>query len=302
MGINWAEHTVEITAPIETCFDAIVDYESFPGWQSAVQRIEVQSRDETGLGKQVRLYLSAKGQKVDYTLDYAYERPHEIRWDFVEGNGVKDVDGTYRFESLGEGRTRATYKLGIDPSLPVPGIVARRIHSGALRKSVEELKDEAERRHREQPAPTPPEPAQAEAPDQPTPADPPAQPASAEPSPDLAPADLRATPARPEAAPDPVPATAGTAESSDPEPALGAATSVPQTAAKRAGGVGSATERAVSLGREVAGDSVRAGLNLAGGALAVARGAAGAGVELARGVAGVVVDRTSSEVRRRGRR
>ncbi len=34
MGMNWAEHTVEIEAPIELCFEAIVDYETFPGWQS----------------------------------------------------------------------------------------------------------------------------------------------------------------------------------------------------------------------------------------------------------------------------
>jgi len=35
-GLNWAEHTIEIDAPIETCFEAIVDYESFPEWQRAV--------------------------------------------------------------------------------------------------------------------------------------------------------------------------------------------------------------------------------------------------------------------------
>src|SRR4029450_13795839 len=121
MGINWAEHTVEIEAPIEVCFDAIVDYESFPRWQSAVISTEVLSRDSAGLGEKVRLFLSAKGQKVDYTLDYRYERPTEIRWDFVEGHGVDDVDGSYTFADSGGGKTRATYNLGIDPSLPVPG-------------------------------------------------------------------------------------------------------------------------------------------------------------------------------------
>ena len=30
MGLNWAEHTVEIAAPIDTCFAAIIDYETFP--------------------------------------------------------------------------------------------------------------------------------------------------------------------------------------------------------------------------------------------------------------------------------
>ena len=54
MGMNWAEHTTEIDAPIETSFDAIVDYESFPGWQDAVDSVEVLSRNADGIGENVR--------------------------------------------------------------------------------------------------------------------------------------------------------------------------------------------------------------------------------------------------------
>ena len=77
------------------CFDAIVDYESFPGWQDAVDSVEVLSRTPEGLGQDVRLFVDAKVRKIDYTLRYSYTRPTEIRWDFVEGNGMRDVDGVY---------------------------------------------------------------------------------------------------------------------------------------------------------------------------------------------------------------
>ena len=50
MGMNWAEHTVEIAAPIDTCFAAITDYETFPSWQDAVRSVEVVSRYDDGLG------------------------------------------------------------------------------------------------------------------------------------------------------------------------------------------------------------------------------------------------------------
>ena len=79
MGLNWAEHTVEIAAPIKTCFDAITDYETFPEWQSAVVDTEVLDWDEQGRGKRVRLFVDAKVRKVDYTLDYRYERAHPNR-------------------------------------------------------------------------------------------------------------------------------------------------------------------------------------------------------------------------------
>ena len=102
-GLNWAEHTVEIEAPIETCFEAIVDYESFPEWQGAVVATEILDRYEDGLGRRVNLVVDAKVRKVDYTLEYRYQRPTLIEWDFVEGNGINDADGDYSFEDLGGG-------------------------------------------------------------------------------------------------------------------------------------------------------------------------------------------------------
>src|SRR5262245_13513358 len=146
MGLNWAEHTVEINAPIKTCFDAITDYETFPKWQSAVVDTEVLDWDDQGLGKRVRLFVDAKVRKVDYTLDYRYDEPERIEWDFVEGNGINDADGHYLFEDLGGDHTRATYKLGLEVGIPLPGPVARRAHRSTLKASVEDLKREAERR------------------------------------------------------------------------------------------------------------------------------------------------------------
>lgn len=147
MGLTWAEHSLEIEAPIDACFDAIVDYETFPRWQSAVEAVEVLDRQKDGLGRRVRLHVDAKVRVIDYTLDYSYERPTRIEWDFVEGNGMKDVDGAYTFEEVSPERTRATYRLGVEPGISIPGPVARRIHKQTLKRSVVDLKKEAERRH-----------------------------------------------------------------------------------------------------------------------------------------------------------
>jgi hypothetical protein len=48
----------------------------------------------------------------------------------------------------GGARTRATYRLGIDPGVPLPGLVARRLTSGVMGRSVRDLRDEVERRAR----------------------------------------------------------------------------------------------------------------------------------------------------------
>ena len=146
MGVHRAEHSLEIDAPPAACFDALVDYESFPRWQAAVKEVEVVDRYPDGLGRDVRVHVDAKFRDVTYTLRYSYERPERISWDYVEGD-VEHVEGEFRLEPLdGGGRTHATYVLGIDPGFPAPALLVRRLNGAVMKRSVEDLKREAERR------------------------------------------------------------------------------------------------------------------------------------------------------------
>ena len=239
MGLNWAEHSEDVDAPIETCFEAITDYESFPRWQDAVEQVEVLSRTPEGLGEDVKLFVDAKVRKIDYVLKYGYDRPTEITWDFVEGNGMRDVDGVYTLESLGPERTRATYKLGADPAIPVPGMVLRRTHKQRVKRSVEDLKQESERRHAAG------ESAQTATPDVPPPGESEAEPAATPPPP----VDDWVPKAEREAA-----------SSAGPGPSAGA---------PRAGGgshadlAGELLGKVVETGRGVAEGAARAGLGVA---------------------------------------
>jgi hypothetical protein len=145
MGIRRAEHSVEIAAPPEACFEAITDYGTFSDCQEAVLGTEVVERYPDGLGKLVQVRVDAKLRQVSYRLHYHYDRPRRVWWDFLDGDGIEDIDGEYVFEPQGDG-TLATYRLGIDPGVPVPGFIARRLNEGVMRRSVEDLKREVERR------------------------------------------------------------------------------------------------------------------------------------------------------------
>ena len=145
MGIHRAEQSTEIAASPEDCFEAIVDYETFPSWQGAVKSVEILSTDDEGRGERVAFRVDAKLREVGYTLRYSYDAPHRVTWDFVEGDGVEHVEGEYRFEPEGGG-TKATYVLGIDPGMPVPGFVVDRVNRQVMWRSVRELRDEVEAR------------------------------------------------------------------------------------------------------------------------------------------------------------
>lgn len=132
-----------IEAAPKQCFDALVDYESFPDWQRAVRDCEVLTRDRHGRGKEVAFKIDAKVKSIRYTLDYDYEEPHLIRWRYVEGD-VRDVDGEFVFEDRGDGTTLATYALRIDPGLPLPGSIMSVLSDQVMQGSMEDLKQRVE--------------------------------------------------------------------------------------------------------------------------------------------------------------
>jgi uncharacterized protein YndB with AHSA1/START domain len=145
VGINRAEQSIEIAAPPEACFEAIVDFETYPRWQDAVVRTEVVERYRDGLGKVVELKVDAKLRQVTYRLHYHYTPPERLWWDFVEGEGVAYIDGEYLFVPT-DGGTKAIYRLGVDAGVPVPGVIFRKLNDGVMRRAVEDLKAETERR------------------------------------------------------------------------------------------------------------------------------------------------------------
>ena len=137
-----AEHSAAIAAPPERCFDALLEYDSFPDWQRAVKAVEVLSRDEAGRGREVEFRIDAKVKQVRYVLRYSYEPPGWIGWEYVEGD-VKDVGGEFLLEEDGGG-TLATYRLTLDAGVWMPGPVRKVLSDQVMKGAVEDLKRRVE--------------------------------------------------------------------------------------------------------------------------------------------------------------
>jgi hypothetical protein len=138
-----AEHSAEIAAAREVCFQALLDYESFPDWQRAVQSVEVRSRDEQGRGRDVAFVIDAKVKRVRYVLRYSYEPPGWIGWDYLEGD-VKDVGGEFALDQADDGVTLATYRLTLDAGVWLPGPVKKVLSDQVMKGAVEDLKRRVE--------------------------------------------------------------------------------------------------------------------------------------------------------------
>jgi uncharacterized membrane protein len=138
-----AEQQVVVEGTPQQCFDALLDYESFPEWQRAVKSVEVVKRDEEGRGRDVAFEIDAKVRTIHYSLRYSYEPPHRISWDYLEGD-VKDVDGEMVLEDGGDGTTLATYRLALDPGVWLPGPIQKVLNDQVMKGSVEDLKRRVE--------------------------------------------------------------------------------------------------------------------------------------------------------------
>jgi uncharacterized membrane protein len=138
-----AEHSAEIEAARERCYALLLGYESFPDWQRAVKSVAVLDRDEEGRGRDVEFRIDAKIRTVRYVLRYSYEPPEWIGWEYVEGD-VKDVSGEFVLEQADDGVTLATYRLGLDPGVWLPGPVMKILRDQVMKGAVDDLKRRAE--------------------------------------------------------------------------------------------------------------------------------------------------------------
>jgi uncharacterized membrane protein len=140
-----ANERIRIEAPAERCWDVAVDFESYPEWVRDVKEVRTLERAPDGLGTRVEYRAAALGKSVRYVLEYDYsDAPHSFSWKFVEGDMLRRLDGSYRFEPEGESSTRVHYELAVDVAVPLPGLLKRRAAGLIMGSALKELKKQVE--------------------------------------------------------------------------------------------------------------------------------------------------------------
>jgi uncharacterized membrane protein len=139
------EVAVEIDASQAQCFAAILEFERYPEWSSAIDSARILERDKAGIGRIVEFHIDMKIRSVRYVLEYAYKQPTELTWHSIDGD-VEAIEGRYRFRKLGPARTEASCRQEIQLGFWVPGPIRKLAERTALKQSVTEFKADVERR------------------------------------------------------------------------------------------------------------------------------------------------------------
>ena len=147
MGLIKGDKSVEIDAPIERVFDIAADIANAPEWQGSLKDVEVLEKDGDGRAEVVETVSDAKVKTVKAMLRFSYDEPTRIEWTQEKGD-VKSLNGWWDLEDLGDGRTRATYALEVDPGrmlgMLIRGPVEGQVKDFLLGGAAEGLKEHAE--------------------------------------------------------------------------------------------------------------------------------------------------------------
>jgi uncharacterized membrane protein len=135
--------SITVEAPAAEVMAVIADFPAYPEWVAAAKKVEVVEDGPGGRAKQVHFVLDAGAVKDDYVLDYTWDGDRKVSWKLVKGQMQKRQEGSYTLEE-GDGRTEVTYRITIDLSIPMLGMIKRKAEKVILDTALKELKKRVE--------------------------------------------------------------------------------------------------------------------------------------------------------------
>jgi ribosome-associated toxin RatA of RatAB toxin-antitoxin module len=135
--------SIVIEAEPATVMEVIGDFESYPEWAKGVKRTEVLSETD-GWADRVAFVLDVAPIKDEYTLAYEWDGYDEVTWSLVEGKVLTSMDGAYTLRDLGDGSTEVTYRLALDLSIPLIGMIKRKGEKMIIDTALKGLKKRVE--------------------------------------------------------------------------------------------------------------------------------------------------------------
>ena len=118
--------SIVVDAEPAAVMEVIGDFAAYPEWAKGVQEASVVEEGPEGWARQVFFRLDVAPIKDEYTLAYQWDGYDEVTWTLVSGKMLRALDGAYTLRDLGDGRTEVTYRLALDVSIPLIGMLKRK--------------------------------------------------------------------------------------------------------------------------------------------------------------------------------
>jgi carbon monoxide dehydrogenase subunit G len=106
--------STEIDAPIGDVWAIVQDVASWPDWQATLGSVDILERGAEGQATLCAVDFDAKLTRIKMKLSCSYDAPARQTFERVSGD-LSGLSGSWTLDDLGDGRTRATYQLDVNP-------------------------------------------------------------------------------------------------------------------------------------------------------------------------------------------
>ncbi len=135
--------SIVIDAPPAEVMAVIADFPAYPEWAQGMKQAEVVDGGTDGRADRVHFELEATPIKDSYTLSYDWKGDSSVTWELVEGKMLKAMEGAYVLRPAGDG-TEVTYRLSVDLSIPMIGMLRRKAEKVIIDTALKGLKKRVE--------------------------------------------------------------------------------------------------------------------------------------------------------------
>jgi ribosome-associated toxin RatA of RatAB toxin-antitoxin module len=136
--------SIVVDADPAAVMDVIADFPAYPSWAKGVTTAEVREENPDGRAREVYFELDVSPIKDQYTLAYEWDGNRQVTWTLVQGKMLKALDGAYVLRDLGDGSTEVTYRLALDVSIPLIGMLKSKGEKILIDTALKGLKKRAE--------------------------------------------------------------------------------------------------------------------------------------------------------------
>ena len=136
--------SIVVDAPPAAVMDVIADFPAYPEWAKGVKEATVRAEGPGGRAREVFFSLDVSPIKDEYTLSYDWDGDRQVTWTLVEGKMLRALDGAYELRDRGDGSTEVTYRLALDVSIPLIGMLKRKGEKILIDTALKGLKNRVE--------------------------------------------------------------------------------------------------------------------------------------------------------------